>query len=353
MSGTTKIESSNNKDLLLIIAAVMIFFVAFSLAISEVHDLHEKEYLISYPADNLIYVKITCDIDKAGESGGVGNEWTYEHYLNDKEFKNGEVVTVDAETPFSIKSRFIEHDGISDVGEAVSKQYRYSESNNYEKTLIISQKIHVVEQGGNNAGATVDFNATYSLKRVIPDSMNDWDIFLYATNDTEYFLCVFLILGQILCVVCVIFVLITGRKEQIYIEKQKQIRIEQKLEEERQRKEREFLTGKAVFLQNLQGQSIRQAAGVPAHLSFVDGLPKDNNGAEYGSFTVYCSRSGSCYHDKIGCCSAYRPMHYFNAKKKFRPCSKCCTKKRSIPQWYINYNTIKKQAEYYQVDITE
>ena len=347
------------------ITITMVVFVAFPLAISIFHSIHEKEYLSSYPADNQISVKITCDIDRIGGSGSIGDDWVYKHYLNNTEFKNGEIVNVNGKTAFTIKSRFIESDSISDIGESISKQYRYSENNNYKKTLVISQKVHVVEQGGRKyAGSTADFNATYKLKRVVPTSMSYWEVLLYTSNDTEHSFCVALIVGQILCVACVIFVLIKGRKKQAYAEEQERIRkrqeeererirIAQKLEEERQRKEQEFLSNKAAFLERLQGQSIRQAAGVPNHVSFVNGLPRDNNDAQYGSFTVYCSSSGSCYHDKIGCCSARRPVHYFNAKKKYRPCSKCCTKQRSIPQWYTDYNTLKNQAKHYQIDVSE
>lgn len=332
----------------------IVVFIAFPLFISILHSTHEKEYLSSYPVDNQISVKITYDIDYIGGSGSIGNEWTYEHYLDDEEFENGDVIIVNAKTPFTIKSRFIERDGINDVGETISSQYRYSDNDNYKKTLTISQKVHVVEQGGRKyAGSTADFKATYKLERVVPESMGYLDIFLYTSNDAEYYLCMLLICGQILCAVFVIFVLITGRNKLIYAEEQEKIKATQKLEEERQRKEREFLEGKKAFIESLKGQSIRQAAGVPTNIAFVNGLPKDDNNSEYGSFTVYCTNNGSCYHDKKGCCSARRPMHYFDAKKKFRPCSKCCTKKRSIPKWYIDYVNIKNKAKYYKIEIIE
>ena len=347
------------------ISITIVVFVVFPLAIAVMHGIHEKEYLSTYPANNQVAVKITCDIDRVGGSSSIGHEWTYKHFLNDKEFKNGEVVTVNAKTAFAITSRFIERDSISDIGESTSKQYKYSQNDNYKKTLTISQKVHVTEQGGRKyAGATADFNATYKLKRVVPPSMSYWDVFFHTSNDTEYSLCVILVGGQTLCIVFVILVLISGRKKKAYVEEQERIakaqaaereriRIAQELEQERQRKEQEFLSGKAAFLERLQGKSVRQVAGVPSHVSFVNGLPRDNNDAPYGSFTVYCSSSGSCYHDKIGCCSARRPMHYFNAKKKFRPCSKCCTNHRSVPQWFTDYNALKNQAKHYQIDISE
>lgn len=326
------------------ITITIIVFITFPLVISVICGIHKREYLLSYPTDNQISVKIVCDIDRIGGSGSIGNEWTYEHYLNDKEFEDGEIVTVSAKDFFSITSRFIEHDNsINDVGESTSQRYRYSDNDNYKKTIIISQKVHVVEQGGRRyAGSTADFNVIYKLKRVIPTTMSYWDVFLYTSNATEYFLCVFLIGAQILFVVFIIFIVINGRDRQTQIEKQ-----------ERHRREQEFLAEKAAFLERLQGQNIRQIAGVPDNVSFVNDFPVDNNDALYGSFTVYCSNNGSCYHDKMGCCSARKPAHYFDAKKKFRPCSKCCTKPKSIPKWYIDYTALKNQANYYQINIEE
>lgn len=343
----------------------MFVFVVVPLAINIVHGIHEKEYLTSYPTDNQISIKITYHIERTGGSGSIGNEWTYMHFLNKREFETGQILTVNAKNPFTITSRFIERDKIDDIGESTSKQYIYSQSDNYKKTLNISQKVHVTEQGGRRyAGSTADFKVTYTLTRVVPSSMNYWDVFLHTSNDVEYSFSVSLIVGQLLCIIAVVAVLINGKKEEAFSAEQErikkeheQMKKEQDAERERIRiekeKEREFLAGKAALLERLQGQSIRQVAGVPPNVSFINGLPRDNNDAQYGSFTVYCSSSGSCYHDKMGCCSARRPMHYFNAKRTFRPCSKCCTKSRSIPRWYTDYNELKNQARYYKIDISE
>ena len=203
--------------------------------------------------------------------------------------------------------------------------------------------MHVVDRGGKKyAGSTADFEATYTLKRVVPESMTFWDMLLYTADDLEYGICIFLIIGQALSIVAIVFVLIRGNSKKKFAEQQEQIK-----------KEQAFLADKNAFIMSLNGLSLRQAAGVPAHVSFVNGLPKDNNDAQYGSFTVYCSGNGSCYHDRIGCCSARRPVHYFNAKNRYRPCSKCCTKHRTVPQWYIKYTELKKQAAYFKIDADE
>ena len=100
-----------------ITAAVFLIFPAI---INVVYGIHEKEYLNSYPADNSISVKITYDIDRTGGSGSIGGEWTYKHFLNNQEFKNGDILKVNAKSAFTITSRFIERDSISDVGETTS-----------------------------------------------------------------------------------------------------------------------------------------------------------------------------------------------------------------------------------------
>ena len=118
----------------------------------------------------------------------------------------------------------------------------------------------------------------------------------------------------------------------------------------KQRKEKEFLSEKTAFIEKLNGKSIREVAGVPSNIAFVNGLPVDNNIGEYGSYTVYRSFSGSCYHQTKGCCSAYQPMHYFEAIHNLRPCSKCNPSTEKLPQWYIEYKMLKCDAERYQID---
>ena len=334
-------ECASSPRTTLIITAIV--FLMFPLAINITQNVHEKDYLVSYPSDGKVSVSITYDIDRTGGSGSIGSDWSYHHYLNDHEFKNGDVLTIRADSAFVIKSRFIERDSIDDIGETISSKYKYSTNENYKKTLVIPQKVHVVENGGKRyAGSTADFKVVYTLKRVVPPSMNFWDILLYSNDSAKHAFCIFLILGQAFSIITIVYVLVLGNKKKAIV-----------VENERRAKEQELLAEKNAFIASLHGQSIRQAAGVPRSVTFLNGLPKDNNDAQYGSFTVYCSNNGSCYHDKAGCCSARRPVHYFNAKNRFRPCSKCCTKHRSVPQWYIDYNSLKEQAQKHQIDVVE
>lgn len=192
----------------------ILMFLAVPVLLVVTHNIHEKEYLTSYPDDNQISVQITYEINRVNSSGSIGHDWTYHHFLNNQEFESGDIVTINAKSPFSITSRFVEHDSISDVGESSSKQYKYSQNDNYKKTLTISQKVHVTERGGRKyAGSTADFNVTYTLKRVVPPSIGFWGILLYTSNSIEFFVCISLIVLQILCIIFVVFVIINGKKK--------------------------------------------------------------------------------------------------------------------------------------------
>ncbi|MBE5801667.1 MAG: hypothetical protein E7319_05195 [Clostridiales bacterium] len=341
---------SSSKWLILFITAIV--FLLIPLTSNIVYDLHKRAYLESLPANEEITFEITYKIEHLNSSGNIGDELTHLHFFNDQSFKNRDILTINANTPFSIRSQIIEHDGISDIGETISDNYIYSQNSNYKKPLIISQKVRVYECGGRrNGGATANFSVTYTLERVIPLSVTFWKLLLYTESHTEYAFGVLLICGQIINIFFIVFVFVRGKKQKKIIEKREQEQRVIEQEQERFQAEKKIAEEKEIFLKRLNGQSLRQAAGVPLNISFVNSLPKDNNDATYGSFTVYCSKNGSCYHDKPGCCSAHFSMHYFNAKNQYRPCSKCCTTHREIPQWYKEYSLLKKQARKFRIDV--
>lgn len=336
-------------------AAVMItmsVFIVFPFIIHVMHDVHERKYLVSYPPDNRIAIQVTYDIKWTRGKGSIGDDWVYRHFLNDVEFEDGEIIEINSDSVFSITSRFIEQDGVNDIGETTSRSLNYASDENYKRTIIISQMVHVVENGGRkNAGAFADFDVTYTLKRVVPSSMSYWAMFFYTPDSIiGYIVCHLLIVGEVLCLAAIAFVLVSGRKRMVAAEEQKTGQEMQDIKEISPKKKGEFQKERASFIEKLQGQSIRQVAGVPAYISFVDGLPKDNGKAKYGSFTVYRSDKGKCYHDRMGCCSAHRPTHFFVAKRLLKPCSKCCINCRTVPSWYVRYNELEKQAKYYQIE---
>lgn len=191
------------------IAITAILFLAFPIAINILFSINEKEYLEAYPCDNKIAVQVRVEVNRVGGKGGIGNEWTFYHYLNDEEFCDNDILVIDAEQEFYIKSRFVEHDSIPDIGEASSSKISYASNENYKKTVTISQTVRVEEKGGrSNAGATADFDVTYTLKRVVPPTMGFWGIFFLTDNMGRYFICACLIIGEIVCADFVLYVVI-------------------------------------------------------------------------------------------------------------------------------------------------
>lgn len=193
-----------------IIVSAMIF-VALTLVATIMYNNHKDKYLSSPPDNGQISVKIKCNVDCVNESGSVGNEWSYEHFLNKQRFKDGDALTINTREIFSITSRITEHDDISDIGEANSGEYTYDD---YKNPLIISQRVRVIERGGRRyAGSFADFNVVYTLERVFSPDVGFWDVYFYTSNVLELLICVCLIIGQIVCIAIVIRVIINNKKK--------------------------------------------------------------------------------------------------------------------------------------------
>ena len=361
-----------------VISITALVFLAFPIANRVVYKNHEEAYLKSLEAKNTIddeskiTIRITYSYVCTNRSGSIGNEWTNEHFFNNKMISSGDTIIIDANKSFQITTRFTEKDDIdlNDVGETTSSSYSFIKNGSILDRITIPQKVHVEERGGRkNAGATIDFFVTYTLNRIIPQkdtpSVKFFDALLYTNNSFEYGLSIALIVGHVLSVLAIVVTIVYGNKKRSFLEKkeaQKKIEEdwnnkvqERKAREEEQKKIAEeerlrFEKEKTAFLTSLNGKSIRDVAGVPSSVRFINNLPKDNNNSLYGSFTVYYSSSGKCYHEKAGCCSARTPIHSFNAIKRYKPCSKCCKKQRTIPTWYNDYCELRRQANYYGIE---
>lgn len=345
-----------------------VIFLLVPSVMNLVYKRNADQYLISYPFDNVVAVKIECDVEHIGGSGTVGNEWSYIHLLNDTTFSSGDVIELGVSEPFTITSRIIEHDGISDEGETISKKYIYSKDENWKRNINFSQTVHVDERGGRrNAGAYADFRVEYTLARTFPKSITFWNLLFYAQNSDNGWLPVSLVVCELICVTIIVYVIVVGgKKEKIEIERIKQAeRMAQikRAEEEKLEKEKQIqrmiqikLAEKESFIKSLDGKNIREVAKVPPNITFIDGLPKDSGEQKYGSYTLYVSSSGACYHKKSGCCSAHIPIHAFEIRRKYRPCSKCCTgdlPNFDVPKWYSDYIKLKKKCIDYGIDADE
>lgn len=302
--------------------------------------LHHNSYLSSAPTNNRVSLRITADVRRTGGAGSLGDELSYKHEIDNTPFKSGEIVEISTKKPFTVTSTITEYDNISDVGTATSREYTLEKLGDYSGEISLSNDVKVAERGGRkNSGAYATFSVKYTINRVLPKDYTFFDIYFFTNNENENILLwgiLFLGLG---CIAFVVFVIYSGRKREVQLEAEKKAEKERKFQEE-----------KMAFIASLRGRRLRDVAGVPAHIVYQNGKPVDNNNAEYGTFTVYLSSSGKCFHGNKGCCSAYRPAHYFTARRSYRPCSKCGSRYHNIPEWHIKYMTLKDTARKYGVD---
>ena len=304
-----------------------------------------------------VSVKVTIHTEKTNKES-IGNEISYLYLINGSAVRSGDTVTLNALKPVEIFTEIRDSDPSSDdVGDAFYEEVVLV--NNLSKGTKISQNIDVHERYGADAGNTAKYKVTYELKlanpinisskdssmapprRQIPQSIErpDIDISLWQTIQYDK-VSQKIILGG--C--CVFLVLTVG----VFFNRRKAL-MQQYEEDERRRKQ--FEHDKAVFIARIGGRNIREAAGVPANIKFIENnLPVDNNNAKYGSFTVYQSKSGTRYHCKRGCSSAHQPVHVLVAKRyRLTPC-RMCGRQFITPAWYTAYLELKRECQKYGIE---
>ena len=301
---------------------------------------HHNTYLSSAPSNNQVSLRITADVKRTGGSGSIGGEWRYKHAINSNTFKSGDIVEINIKKPFNITSTIIENDEIDDVGTSISREYTYGITGDYTEEISLSNNVKVVERGGRkNSGAYATFTVNYTINRVVPNDYTFFDVYFFTNNEDEAPLLWGILLLGLGSVAYIVFIIYSGKKRETQLEEEKKAEEERKFQEE-----------KKAFIASLKGKQLRDVAGVPSHIVYQNGMPIDNNNAEYGSFTVYLSSSGKCFHGSKGCCSAYRPAHYFTARQSYSPCSKCGSRYHNVPEWHTKYMDLKVTARIYGVD---
>lgn len=313
--------------------------------------LHYNSYVSYISSHNFETFRITIDTKRTGGSGSVGGEWSYQHYINNTKVKNGDIVEINIAEPFTITSTFTEHDSIDDVGSTTSKKFNFENNTGNQKSITITNSVKVSENGGRrNSGSYAKFLAEYkisktntaknsSIIKILPVYFSFFDVYFFTRNTAETVILWGTLLFGLGNISYVVFLFRASKKRELQLE------AERKAEEERK-----FQAEKREFIASLGGKSLRDFAGVPANIIYRNGKPVDNNNKEFGSFTVYLSSSGKCFHGTQGCCSAYRPYHFFDAKRYYRPCSKCYHIYREIPQWHTDYQNIKTTAHRYGIE---
>ena len=301
---------------------------------------HLNSYMTAIPSDNRIAFRISAEVKQTGGSGSIGNEWSYKHTINNNTFSNGDIVEISIKKPFTITSTITEDDGTDDVGTTTSNPYSFRKSEDYTEEITITNNVKVVERGGRkNSGAYATFSVRYALNRVLPEDFTFFDVYFFTNDSTQATFLWCILAAGVVGIAYIVFVIYAGKQRAIRLE------AERKAEEERK-----FQAEKSAFIVRLGGKRMRDAAGVPGHITYKNGKPVDNNNAEFGTFTAYLSNSGKCFHRCKGCCSAYKPTHLFTATQYYKPCSKCSATHYSIPDWHLKYMELKKEAKKYGIE---
>lgn len=357
---------------------IVLLTIPIPAAINYLSKSQNSAYLTSYPTDEQIHFRVNYSVERIETAGSLGHDLSYSHYLNEKAFSSGDLFSYNVYTPLKFSTVIVEHDQIDDVGEGFTKTFRFSENHNYTHPFTVStDTIRVKEKGGrNNAGSYSDFVVSYTLTRIIPEDTSFFSLYLLESPSETYHLRYSLLIAEAFIGVVCIFALVIGiprrksviealklQQEQEDLERarQRQLAIVTAKREKEQRLAQEAAMQlrikaekaakkeeeKATFILNLDGKTIRQAAGVPNNIRYLNGLPVDNNNSQFGSFTVYRSKSGNCYHEQSGCCSAHIPMHIFNAKPRYKPCSKCVReqKYKYAPYWHSKYMELTRKCK--------
>lgn len=320
-----------------IIITACVFLLVPGLLFLQYRSSADDYVLARRPAGKTQDIKIEYEYERTGGSGSIGSDWSHRHYVNGERVYDGDVVSVNPSKTITVKTEIVEKDDIDDVG-TTTNTVKLSDGK-----AVITDTIRVTERGGRkNSGAYADFRITYTVtkvNRVVKSDEAPFFDVLMSGSDESLLLTYILIASFAGCVISVPVVIFGGKA-----------RYEAALRAEEERKRQAFLREKDDFIRSLGGKRIRDAAGVPQNIIFVNGLPRDNNNSLYGSFTVYRSSNGTCYHNRRGCCSAYIEMHAFHAKERYRPCSKCYWGYIDIPEWYTRYIELQKKCKKYGID---
>ncbi|MBR2896379.1 MAG: hypothetical protein IKC04_00625 [Oscillospiraceae bacterium] len=313
-----------------------------------------KKYGLS--SKGYIPASVTINAKKTN-SESIGNEIIHLYKINGVSVFDGDVVQFRLFNTNTFFSEIRESDPSNDdVGNSVDE--RLCTISDLNDGIVIKQNISVHESHGKRAGNTATYTVTYRavLNKKIP--LSSQDLREEPKKQTRPELKnISITRGQVLkqdgysryiavALIIVLSLWIIGKYTRETATAREDYRLEQK-------KKQQFAAEKAAFIKKVAGKTIRELANVPCNIVFNErNLPIDNNDARYGSFTVYRSKSGACFHRKKGCCSAHYETHAFIAKSsRLNPCTKCCREGISIPPWYQEYLNLKQ--EYIKYGIAE
>ena len=114
-----------------------------------------------------------------------------------------------------------------------------------------------------------------------------------------------------------------------------------------------FENEKKQLLKEINSKGLRAMASVPNNVLLRnDGLPYTYGSGYYGSYTVYISQNGLCYHRDPNCVNTgkMRSIHLFNAVGRYKPCKRCVKNTTMlVPQWYREYKELLMKCNFYGI----
>ena len=294
----------------------------------------------NYPIDNNgnIDVVVTTSHRIIDSKGSVGSDYYYSFSINGNSTRNNTNASINLFKPIKLYTKIVESDpSISDVGTAEdSIPFQFSR---LLEGIEINQDVLVMESGGTrNSGSYDLFRVTYIIK---PKKKLTYTFdFLNTIFDTPV-----LYLGFGLFLTITLSVL--------HIKRKKTQLINANFDNQYKRELEQYESERDVFIQTIKGKSIRKLAGVPAGVSFTkDDLPYDSdNHSKYGSFTLYITPSGTCYHTDKTCPRSHNviPINLVKASDR-KPCNRCAKGyDGKLPSWYTTYIEYKKKIKHYEI----
>lgn len=294
-----------------------------------------ENYPVSDNGD--IEVSVSKSVKRENRNISIGNNWKYSYYINDKELGRGTTVYINLFTPNNIRTKIIEQDpSYNDVG-TTEENVTFS-LNDLVAGKTINHTVQVSEYRGgvkSNTGG-VKFNVSYTIKL---KKKLQYPFLKEVTHNP------ILYIGfSVIIILTILFgSFYIYRKKNQYQEEYKQY----------QHALEQYESERNTFIQTIKGKSIQKLAGVPDGVIFTkDDLPYNSIGnSKYGTFTLYITPSGHCFHTNRTCIKSKNIIVTNLVKVSGRyPCSKCAKGfDNRIPVWYKQYLEYKAKIKYYEI----
>lgn len=315
-----------------------------------------------------IPVKVSVSVSRGIGSQTIGNEFSYNYYINGERVSKYNYVSLVEKTEILTEIR--ENDPSSDdVGkQKTTLTLDYLELND---GITIHQTVRVRESYGINAGNEAVFDVAYTIvpqkvlrltskqkeglpqRPIEPEKPQRADYRLGFIDTVKHYS----VLGYSLCSVFLGVIIAVLIRHKTLVNKYKNAREE--------------------LLKQLSEKSVQEICGFPDQVLISDdGLPYTKTGSgKYGKFTVFVTtlnythnnipysytdyyhrKNNPCFHADISCLKTEQitELHMFDTTlQRYKPCSKCASNiSLEKPDWYIKYLDLEKTCKYFDIKMS-